>query len=255
MAVAAILNRGLGAFATCLLDWLGAWCAGTHGARIKPVCEKREMERATDGLHLSHFPGRSGVGEERARCRPYLLALLWLGSNSALGIDATRQDPAVLPNPIVAQSIGSLSATRERPIFSPTRRPPALPAAAPAPIVRRADPAPPSPPPDVVLLGVVIGPDTADALVHSESPDKTLRVRIGDDIGGWKVSRIEQHELVLSLADRSAIFTIFNGARSSASPSVGPSLKPVQSQPLPEPQQAAARMRRAARDRECPNRC
>jgi hypothetical protein len=48
-------------------------------------------------------------------------------------------------------------------------------------------------------------------------------VRIGDDIGGWKVTQIEERQLVLSLDDRSATYTLFSGRtlvnppRSSAS--------------------------------------
>jgi hypothetical protein len=203
---------------TTTSGWRGAWRARAHCAEIEPVCEKRETEHATDSLRLSHFLSRSGVyvGGGCSSYRPILIifALLWLGSTPVLGIDATAQAPvgpfAVLSNPIVAQSIDSLSATRERPLFSPTRRPPVRPAAAPAPLVRRADPAPPPSPPGVVLLGVVIGADTARAFVRSEPPDKTLRVGIGDDIGGWKVSQIERRELVLSLGDRSATFKIFD---------------------------------------------
>ena len=250
MAVATIFNRQLDAFATWPFRWRRAWRARTHCAEIEPVREKREVEHAKDCLPLSHFLSRSGacVGGECARYLPILIfALLWLGSTPVLGIDATGQAPvdpfAVLSNPILAQSIDSLSATRERPLFSPTRRPPAPPAAAPPPIVRRSDPAPPPSPPGVVLLGVVIGADTARAFVRSEPPDKTLRVGIGDDIGGWKVSRIEQRELVLSLGDRSATFTMFNSAKTTEPPpSVEPSPTPVQTQPPFQFQQTQPRI-------------
>jgi hypothetical protein len=262
MAVAAIVNRRLDAFANWPFGWRGVSRARTHCAEIEPVCEKRETEHAKDCLRPSYFLGRSGVyvGGGCSRYRPILtFALLWLGSTPVLGIDAHGQAPvdpfAVLSNPIVAQSIDSLSATRERPLFSPTRRPPAAPAAVPPPIVRRADPVPPSSPPGVILLGVVIGADTARAFVRSESPDKTLRVGIGDDISGWKVSRIEPRELVLSLGDRSATFTIFNSAKTTEPPSVEPPPKPAQTQPSLQPQQATAKVRRAVRERECPYRC
>jgi hypothetical protein len=282
MAIAAIFNHRLGAFARWPSGWRGAWRARAHCAEIEPVCEKRETEHATDSLRLSHFLSRSGVyvGRGCSSYRPIriIFALLWLGSTPVLGVDATGQAPvdpsAVLSNPIVAQSIDSLSATRERPLFSPTRRPPARPAAAPPPLVRRADPAPPPSPPGVVLLGVVIGGDTARAFVRSEPPDKTLRVAIGDDIGGWKVSQIERHELVLSLGDRSATFKIFDSAKTTEPPpSVEPSPKPAQTQPPLQPQQtqpplqaqqtqpsfqqrqARAQIRRAMRERQCPYRC
>jgi hypothetical protein len=275
MTVAAIFNHRLGAFATWPSGWRGAWRARRHCAEIEPVCEKRETDHATDSSRVSHFLRRSVyLGDGCSRYRPILIpfALLWLGSTPVLGSDATGQAPAdsfaVLSNPIVAQSIDSLSATRERPLFSPTRRPPAPPAAAPAPIVRRAAAAPPPSPPGVVLLGVVIGADAARAFVRSEPPDKTLRVGIGDDIGGWKVSQIERHELVLSLGDRSATFKIFDNTKTTEPPpSVEPSAKPAQTQPLqsqqtqpplqaqlPQPsleqRQARAQIRRAMRERQ-----
>jgi hypothetical protein len=276
MAVPAIFNRRLDAFATRPSGWHGAWRARRHCAEIESVCEKRETEHAADCLRLSHFPSRSVyVGGGCSRYRPILItfALLWLGSTPVLGIDATGQAPAdsfaVLSNPIVAQSIDSLSATRERPLFSPTRRPPAPPAAAPAPIVRLAAPAPPPSPPGVVLLGVVIGADAARAFVRSEPPDKTMRVGIGDDIGGWKVSQIERRELVLSLGERSATFKIFDNTKTTEPPpGVEPSPKPAQTQPPLQPQQtqpplqaqqtqpsfearqARAQIRRAMRERQ-----
>jgi hypothetical protein len=250
MAVAAIFNRRLRTFAAWPSGWRGVSRARTHCAGIEPVCERRETQHAADSLRLWHFPSRSGVyvGGECSRYRPVLaFALLWLGSTPVLGIEATGRAPldpsAVLSNPIVAQSIDSLSATRERPLFSPTRRPPAPPAAAPPPMVRRAAPAPPPSPPGVVLLGVVIGADTASAFVRSEPPDKTLRVGIGDDIGGWKVSQIERRELVLSLGDRSATFKIFDNTKATEPPpSVEPSPTPAQTQPALQFQQTQPRI-------------
>jgi hypothetical protein len=114
-------------------------------------------------------------------------------------------------------------------------------------------------------LGVVIGADTARAFVRSEPPDKTLRVAIGDDIGGWKVSQIERHELVLSLGDRSATFKIFDSAKTTEPPSSvelspkpaqpQPPLQPQQTQPSFQERQARAQIRRAMRERQCPYRC
>ena len=43
-----------------------------------------------------------------------------------------------------------------------------------------------------------MGADDARAVVGVETPDKTRRVRIGDDIGGWKVTQIEERQLALS---------------------------------------------------------
>ncbi len=116
-------------------------------------------------------------------------------------------------SPLAAYPLDRLSATRERPLFSPSRRPPAPP---PAPIIAAA---PPPPPPKLILFGDVMDADDAHAIVGTGTADKTRRVRIGDDIGGWKVTQIEGRKLVLSLNDRSATFTLFSGQH--AGPGIG----------------------------------
>jgi general secretion pathway protein N len=110
-------------------------------------------------------------------------------------------------SPLAAHPLDRLSATRERPLFSPGRRPPAPP---PAPIVAASPPPPPPPPPKLVLFGIVMDADEARAVVGGMG-GKPRRVRIGDDIEGWKVTQIEERQLVLSLDDRSATFTLFSG--------------------------------------------
>jgi type II secretory pathway component PulC len=85
--------------------------------------------------------------------------------------------------------------------------------------------APPSQPPKLILFGIVMDSDEARAVVGVGTGEKTRRVRIGDDIGGWKVTQIEERQLVLSLDDRSATFTLFNGRHAG----------PGQGQPLSAP--------------------
>lgn len=125
----------------------------------------------------------------------------------------------------------SLSATRERPLFSPTRRPPAPPPPPPA-IVARAKPAPPPAPPSVALLGVVIDEDGARAVLRVGRPEKIMRLRVGDDVGGWKVSQIDARQLVLSLEDRTATFTLFSRTHADKAPNAGGSRPSPPSQPV-----------------------
>jgi general secretion pathway protein N len=118
----------------------------------------------------------------------------------------SEQTTGTLANPLEAQPLDRLSATRERPLFSPTRRPtppppPPPPEAAPVAVVPQ--------PPNVQLFGIVVDDEGARAIVRSGS-EKVDRVQIGDDIGGWKVSQIEGRRLVLSLDGRLATFTLFN---------------------------------------------
>jgi hypothetical protein len=121
---------------------------------------------------------------------------------------AQTKPSTALDNPVAALSLDQLSVTRERPLFSPTRR-------APRPltvmsIVRPLPPPlPPSPPPKIELYGTIIDAADALAIVVSTADNQTVRLRLGDEIGGWKVIVIDQRKLVLSHDERVAEFTIF----------------------------------------------
>jgi len=123
--------------------------------------------------------------------------------------------PGGLINPLAAQSLEGLAATRDRPLFSPTRRPPP-----PPPQIVAAPPPPPPPPepPSVLLVGVVMDGEEAKALVRFTTVNKVIHARIGDDIEGWKVAQIEGRKLVLSLDGRLATFTMFSGERAKEPP-------------------------------------
>jgi hypothetical protein len=143
------------------------------------------------------------------RLVPNAVLLLYL-TTAALGADAPAQDlhGVTLTNPLAAQSMERLSATVDRPLFSPSRRPTPIP-----PVGQDPEPAqapPPPPPPSLVLSGVVMDGESARVIVLVGAERRILRAQIGDEIDGWKVSQIEGRRLVLSLGDRFATFTLFN---------------------------------------------
>jgi len=176
-------------------------------------------------------------------------ALLALAPAPVVAADASPQPPpypppqagegreggAALPSPLAAQPLDRLSATRERPLFSPTRRPPPPP---PPDVAAPAPPPPPPPPPDVALFGIVMDGDEAHAVVRASPADKIMRVRVGDDIGGWKVTEISGRRLVLSLDDRIATFMMFAGNSANGPPRTGPEAPAAnaQSQSQTQPQ-------------------
>ena len=129
------------------------------------------------------------------------------------------REGGVLPSPLAAQPLDRLSATRERPLFSPTRRPPPPP---PPVVVAPEPPPPPPPPPDVALFGIVMDGDEVHAVVRAGPAAKITRVRVGDDIGGWKVAQIDGRRLILSLDDRIATFLMFAGNSANGAPRTGP---------------------------------
>jgi hypothetical protein len=134
--------------------------------------------------------------------------------------------PPVPAAPLAIQPLEGLRASRERPLFSPTRRPPP-----PPPVAERRPepPAPPPPPPNIALYAVVVDGDEARAVVRAAPGADVVRVRAGDDIGGWTVARIETQRLVLSLDGRLATFTMFAGNSRGDGPAAGPS------SPSPDP--------------------
>jgi hypothetical protein len=118
-------------------------------------------------------------------------------------------------SPLAAYPLDRLSATRERRLFSPSRRPPAPPSAS---IIAAP---PPPPPPNLILFGTIIDADDARAVVGVGNADKTRRVRIGDDIGGWKVTQIEER----NWSSRSTIVQLpshFSPARALLGATVNP---------------------------------
>jgi general secretion pathway protein N len=120
--------------------------------------------------------------------------------------------PAVSGNPVAVVRLDRLSDTRDRPLFSPSRRP-LSPPATPA-IAARVERAPqalslPSPP-GVALFGIVVGEQGARAFIAMGVANEIIGVRPGDDISGWTVSAITQRNLVLSRAEQSATFTLFS---------------------------------------------
>ena len=92
-------------------------------------------------------------------------------------------------NPLWGVPIGSLSATRERPLFSPSRRPPAVAVAAP----------PPPPPPQaqapeqpkLSLVGTVIGSTGSIGVFTDQATKAIIRLRIGEGHDGWILHAID----------------------------------------------------------------
>jgi hypothetical protein len=145
-------------------------------------------------------------------------ALLSVVLAADAGGDAWVGSSAVPGNPLWAVTLDRLPATRDRPLFSPSRRPPPPPPPQSRRVETMAAIAAPGPPPSVVLLGIVTDANGAWALVRAGGTDKIVHARLGDEIAGWKVSEIEPRRLVLASDDRSASFALFAhmGAKNSA---------------------------------------
>jgi len=101
-------------------------------------------------------------------------------------------------NPLWAIPLAALSSTRDRPIFSATRRPPA-PAVAPAAAPKVA--AAPKPRererPQLNLVGTIAGGDEGFGIFLDQSTKAALRLKVGEDYQGWKLRSVQGREATL----------------------------------------------------------
>ncbi len=102
-------------------------------------------------------------------------------------------------NPLWAIPLSSLTATRERPLFSASRRPPP-PVMAPVPIVRAAPPPPPPAEPEkpgLALVGTVLGGPDSFGIFIDETSRISMRLRVGDQHDGWTLRSVQKREATL----------------------------------------------------------
>jgi hypothetical protein len=168
------------------------------------------------GVQTSSAAARQSPHEAPLRVTLMLRGLWHRGVSSPAPAPAPASTPAQaaaepggeLLNPLAAQSLESLFATRSQPLFVPARRPPAPPSAPPppAPVVEREPDAPQ--PPALTLFGIVMEAEGARAIVRGPG-NESLRLRVGDRVGDWAVTEVERRRLVLSHGDRSETFSLF----------------------------------------------
>ena len=112
-------------------------------------------------------------------------------------------------NPLWGIPLSSLSNTRERPIFSQSRRPP-------PPVVTAAPataPPPPQPPPraerpQLSLVGTVGGGEESFGIFVDPNTKAALRLKIGEDYQGWKLRSVQGREVMLERDMQSAVLSL-----------------------------------------------
>jgi general secretion pathway protein N len=108
----------------------------------------------------------------------------------------TGQPPS--GNPLWGIPLKQLSATRDRPIFSPSRRPP--PAAIPVTAVATSLPvqAPKQPErPQLSLIGTIVSGDDGFAIFVDQTTKAPLRIKLGAGYQGWMLRQIEARSVTL----------------------------------------------------------
>jgi general secretion pathway protein N len=113
------------------------------------------------------------------------------------------------PNPIWGVPLNQLSDTRDRPVFSPSRRPPP-PAVVAEPVVVK----PPPPrkkeiePPRLSLVGTIASEDEGFGIFLDSSTKAALQLRVGDDYQGWKLRTIRGGEATMEKDERAVVLSL-----------------------------------------------
>jgi len=138
---------------------------------------------------------------------PVPVAALWCAvfAATALAQEAGRdpikpQRKLIAGNPLWKTPLGELSETNARPLFSATRRPPAMPvlAALPAPPPNAGPPSTREPDhPRLTLVGTIVSESVEIGVFVDETSHDVVRLKAGDVHDGWTLS---------SVVGRTAIF-------------------------------------------------
>jgi general secretion pathway protein N len=108
-------------------------------------------------------------------------------------------------NPLWTVPLSALSATRDRPLFSASRRPPivALPIVAPPPQKQEALAPPPPERPLLTLIGTIVSPEASVAMLQGSNTEAISRLRVGQENDGWQVRGIGLRSIVVEKGPQS----------------------------------------------------
>jgi hypothetical protein len=110
-------------------------------------------------------------------------------------------------NPLWGVPLRVLTQSRDRPLFSPSRRPPPVAVIA-APIV--AAPPPPAAPdhPLLTLVGTVVGGRNSIAIFIDQASKSVIRLRIGQNHDGWVLRSVHERDTVFDDRSREATLAL-----------------------------------------------
>jgi general secretion pathway protein N len=163
------------------------FCALTATAAADPIDESARPPPEVEGVSAAEGTGVAAA----ARL-----------SEAPQAPDANAKSRA--GNPLWTVPLSALSSTRDRPLFSSSRRPPivAVPMAAPPP--KQEAVAPPLPErPLLALIGTIVSPTASLALLQGSDADAISRLRIGQENDGWQVRGISLRSIVVEKGSQS----------------------------------------------------
>jgi general secretion pathway protein N len=141
--------------------------------------------------------------------RLFLVLMLLAAASPVLAQDAAGTDRQRFYAGI---DLALLEATRDRPLFSESRRPPQPPPEPsrpePAPVVAMA-PAPTPMPPSLRLIGLVTMGETRVALVEDGTTGEILRLSPGATIDEWTMTIVDDRTIAFARDGEAARFALF----------------------------------------------
>jgi general secretion pathway protein N len=167
------------------------------------------------------------------------------------GLDVTRhampppdvtakpaEAPTVIANPLWAIPLSALTATRARPLFTPSRRAPA-PVVASVPVAAPRPAPPPALPqhPNLTLVGTVAGETEGIAVFVDPTTRDTVRLRTGEGHSGWILQSVERNAATLQKGGQTDTLALPRAAAVAAPAPVISTLPPP---PPPPPQSNAS---------------
>lgn len=152
-------------------------------------------------------------------------------------------------NPLWAIPLADLGATRERPLFSPSRRPPPTAAVVTPPAAAPPPPAPIAPPrPSLALIGTILSGRDGYGIFLDQATNSIRRLRTGEVHEGWVLRSVslrdamlqkDRSTVVLALPPREAPGIAASGAQPGDRPAT-PTARPIGAGPLASKSQRPA---------------
>ena len=165
---------------------------------------------------MTYFTVCAARGEEvigasgRAETEPVAGPSLTKAENPVL------EEPSPDGNPLSRIPMESLFVTRERPVFSASRRPPPPPLPPPTPTAGSSPRAELERPP-LTLQGTVIREPQDIALVLDEVAKTSIRLHVGEEAEGWRLRAVDHRTLTLEKDSRIVVISFPEPASSPSS--------------------------------------
>ena len=116
---------------------------------------------------------------------------------------APASERVLSANPLWAMPLAQFPVTRERPIFSPSRRPPPPAVASVAVSKMIAVPKPTEPErPQLTLVGTIASDEEGFGIFLDQSTKAVLRLKVGEEFQGWKLRSVQGREAALEKDQR-----------------------------------------------------